>query len=746
MPIKSSLKDYLAVAKASVRHDVGKPIKAAAQSISRKRKAPIAGQDSDSLTQNDPPTTVVAPVVPSQPKSVAKILTDYHAARRQSPRLKRYAKPTAASKAQARRSVPVPKPSPVVAAAPRRSASQSSGRATKKPRASVVEPVSLQTTEPVTTNSVPPKTLHRTRSNASAAKLNRSKPVVPSGTLPTPPTDSPSKSEAQSKQVIADFLRDLCPSTETAAELTQDHASAIIPSPFLPGPLKLDATNEPPSDSTIRAASRDRPSETPAPQQEESKTGCANSPPTVCRLAPSGTDVASLAARQKETEAIREARLNHRYGIADPLDGTTTETIPLHLNRPASSKSSPLSATFHTASPAALPGYRRFDHLKSTPSSKAAAVQLPLPMHLQRLDLIFQAVEHTIMFLRGQNQTCVFHRIKKPVENMCHRTFDTMHLGQIKTLYPDAYRFEAVRYMHNGERVASVEINVQQAPVTSTSGDGTGTDGASGGDAHLANTVFAVSSLEARRLHFKNQLLAHVFEHHNRFLGRIKVDPVVSIDALSQWHCDFDLENDVPHVAVAALPRLELHTVSQNRVKDLLSRLKTRSTLTKSEPGLPSPVATPQPLPSCTSTISSPVADSSAPPAAKPAKLSLIERIRQKERERKEKAMKGLVTTPAQAAHDAMVSRLPVMADTLSFLFYANHKNVLRFKDMAAKLADSYKMPLSESEAMEHIRMMAKLVPQWCKVVSIGSETMLKLDRTVSLRQVKDILSANSAK
>ncbi|KAJ1978333.1 hypothetical protein H4R35_001952 [Dimargaris xerosporica] len=744
MPIKTSLKDYLAVAKASVKRDVGKPVKAAAQGITRKRKAPVVDQDIDSLPQNEPPTIATTPVVSSQPKSVAKIITDYHAARRQSPRVKRYARPTAASKAQARRSVPVQKPLPVTTTAPRRSASQSSGRATKKLRTSAVEPESSQTNKTETTPSVPSKALRRTRSNASTTKLNRGKPVASSVSLPTPPVDSPTKSQAQSKQVIADFLRDLCPSTESSADPTQEPTAESTPNPFLSESLVSSATDEGPNDSTISQASR--PSKNQAPQQADPTTSGASSQPAINRPTSSGTDMASLAARQKQTEGIREARLDHRYGITDPLDETTEDTIPLHPSHTVSSKAPRLSATFHVASPASLPGYQRFDHLRSTPSSNAAAVQLPLPMDLQRLDRIFQAVEHTIMFLRGQNQTCVFHRIKKPVENMCHRTFDTMHLGQIKTLYPDAYRFEAVRYMHNGERVPSVEISVQHVPVSSASGDGTGTNDTSSSDTHLANAVFAASAMEARRLHFKNQLLAHVFEHHNRFLEQIKVSSVSSIDALSQWHSDFDLEKDVPPVGVADLPRLELHTVSQNRVKDLLSRLKTRTTLTKSEPGLPSPVATPKPLDSCSSTAPSPDADSLAPPTVKPGKLSLIERIRQKERERKEQIMKGLVITPAQAAHDAMVSRLPAMADTLSFLFYANHKNVLRLKDMAAKLADSYKLPLSESEAMEHIQTMAKLVPQWCKIVAIGGETMLRLDRTVSLRQVKDILATHGAK
>lgn len=67
-----------------------------------------------------------------------------------------------------------------------------------------------------------------------------------------------------------------------------------------------------------------------------------------------------------------------------------------------------------------LPGFLKYSHLINQARSTGAN-DLPLPDKYKVLEKISQALDHTLVFLKGQNQQCVFHKIKKSVENMSRR-------------------------------------------------------------------------------------------------------------------------------------------------------------------------------------------------------------------------------------------------------------------------------------------------------------------------------------
>lgn len=62
-----------------------------------------------------------------------------------------------------------------------------------------------------------------------------------------------------------------------------------------------------------------------------------------------------------------------------------------------------------------VPAFQRYSHLLA-PEQK-----LPLPAKYEVLEKMFHALEYTIMFTKGRDQTCIYHKIRKAVENMCHR-------------------------------------------------------------------------------------------------------------------------------------------------------------------------------------------------------------------------------------------------------------------------------------------------------------------------------------
>ncbi|KAJ1650830.1 hypothetical protein IWQ61_008464 [Dispira simplex] len=538
-----------------------------------------------------------------------------------------------------------------------------------------------------------------------------------------------------------------------------------------------------------------------------------------CGIVPPTDRLSTLAQRQKENASMREARINHRYGIDKLLKKDNDPTFTLPTPTPSESGSGGLSQeilrendstsqtkcsempTMHsyirpavqlatpTVSLPGLPAFQKFHHLR-TPHS--AWARLAISSHLQRLDVIFQAIEHTLLFLQGQGQPCVYHRIKKPVENMCRRTFELTHLGQIKTLYPEAYQLTAVRYQHLGERIPSVEIqwptesstsllpsdtviNGKDSPLSDPFG-GTPTKlpnwtrppptDSTTNEKYVGQGVRSVMSTETRRQEFRKRLLRYTHQHHSDFLRQLQCDSLPELDQLSQWHPDFQVETAVPEVPCAELPRLELHTMSHQRVQDLLSRLKRRvpplpSNADEEKMGVRytnnvtgstkvtsdvSAFVTITKDTEVSKSLSDVQSDSHSglrtPPTKITRTVSLLDRIRRKEKQRKQAIMLGEICSSEIITQRAMLSRLPDMADTLSFLFYASKRNVMRLNELAPRLSDSYKTPLSEAEAVQHIHMLSTVAPEWCKLVAVGVETMVRLDRLVAVKQVKELIAA----
>lgn len=86
------------------------------------------------------------------------------------------------------------------------------------------------------------------------------------------------------------------------------------------------------------------------------------------------------------------------------------------------------------------------------------ALKVPLPDHFETLDQLFSALEYTLLFMAGRDQTALFHTIKKPVENVCGHTFELSHLRRIKHVFPEAYCIDAAKATVQGSKVDSVAI------------------------------------------------------------------------------------------------------------------------------------------------------------------------------------------------------------------------------------------------------------------------------------------------
>ncbi|KAJ2719201.1 hypothetical protein GGI07_005366 [Coemansia sp. Benny D115] len=399
---------------------------------------------------------------------------------------------------------------------------------------------------------------------------------------------------------------------------------------------------------------------------------------------------------------------------------------------------------------------RQFVAINPRPNSPRA-----LPREMRKLEELFQGLEHTVMFSGPRDGSgVIYHRVRKSVEVMAKRTFGWRELGQIVAVYPESYTYEAVATVHEGRRVTSVELRPR-----------------------VKGLGLAVE-MEQRREQFRSKLVDLVDAAHRAFLvarGYTQQD----LDTISGWHPSFDVET-TPAVTPIALPPSTgsagtvagspaVASFDREKLKHLLGKAASKisahsggssDVVDPKKTAVSAPVLAPAPAPasvlapaaaSLPTPTNSPVIGHAAGPVGrdkakeKPVSKAnaLLERIRAKQRAKEalQKASAPLVSASTRTMH----SRLPMVLETLSFMFYSERKSVLPFFYVADKLADSKN--LDRLEASQHLVALSRLVPEWCEVQQESGEPLesgaepcvgarLKVTRTVSMQEAKRSLES----
>ncbi|KND00717.1 uncharacterized protein SPPG_03834 [Spizellomyces punctatus DAOM BR117] len=500
---------------------------------------------------------------------------------------------------------------------------------------------------------------------------------------------------------------------------------------------------------------------------------------------------ARKAASRQTPSSLSFVRID-RPRVRSPLPSPTSEKVPeVHdprespttlkfLATPVSSPSGPIilatSSKDIDGSPSSRrgPAYRRYRHL-ITPGRK-----LILPSKYELLEKMFHGLEYTIMFMKGRDQPCVYHKIRKAVENMCHRNFELRNLAQIRAVYPEAYRYKAVQTVDRGVKVASVCIDIpdENEEIASQAAPGSAGDSPSiirGGTlvAPSASAVDSVAmrnkaagasrSMGERRNEFHKRLLERVHIEHEKFLGTLPYTMNAAKEGeLRAWHPQFNL-GAVPDITPAEMPELkeetpDFRTVARKRANEASKASHDATSPAqgdippenhspkKSEEGKehvsmskdgsagrqdqasPLPLIPADPLP----------ATSGPPTKPKSRAAALLERIREKERKKMESEMYSKKLTPEEIRKKAMLSRLGDLAQALNFLYVSAGKNVMSLSDVTSHLATSLRSALSEAESREHVGLLADVAPEWCKLSILDIGTFVKIDRGMELAKVKE--------
>ncbi|XP_071767536.1 DNA replication factor Cdt1 [Centroberyx gerrardi] len=380
-----------------------------------------------------------------------------------------------------------------------------------------------------------------------------------------------------------------------------------------------------------------------------------------------------------------------------------------------------------------LPAYQRYHTL-----AQPAPPGLSLPYQYKLLAEMFRSMDTIVGMLYNRSETATFAKVKQGVQDMMHKRFEESHVGQIKTVFPDAYTFRQEKNIptfSSNIKKGSYQLTVE--PVTYF-------------DQNEARPVLSASRLLERRQIFHLNLVSIVKQHHKAFLSSLVPPVSVPEDKLTRWHPRFNVDM-VPTVSTSPLPQPP-HTEKLTTAQQVLD--KARALMTpKMEKALASMAlktadqvvegkepASPQvPATAAPAVTPSPAPAAQTPSALKGVSQSLLDRIRAKEAQKLQVAM---TRNPAQEERLLMMSRLAELARILRNVFVAEKKPALIMELACNRMVASYRSALSTGDMEKHLRLLAEVAPDWLTIHPIRKDFYLKLSKSTELNVVLDKLGA----
>ncbi|CAN2389468.1 negative regulation of protein localization to kinetochore [Pristimantis euphronides] len=368
------------------------------------------------------------------------------------------------------------------------------------------------------------------------------------------------------------------------------------------------------------------------------------------------------------------------------------------------------------------PAYERFHTL-----AQDVPPGLSLPFRYKVLAEMFRSMDTIVGMLFNRSETVTFTKVKQGVQDMMRKQFEERNIGQIKTVYPTAYKFRQEKNIptfKDGVRKTDYHLTVEPIVPEEDTLDG-----------HLQLTAGRL--LERRKL-FHRYLTNIVKQHHKSFLATLNPPIVVPDNQLTRWHPRFNVD-EVPDVVPADLPQppqVEKLTTAQEvltkargimtpKMEKALANLALRTAETNAEDKKPAP------------------SDESkhglaASSALKGVSQSLLERIRAKEAQKLQAIM---TRKPQQEERLLMMSRLPELARILRNVFVAEKKPALTVEVVCDRVISSYRSSMSPGEMEKHLSLLVELLPDWLVVHPIRKDTYYKLNKTMDLNLILERLA-----
>ncbi|KNE66376.1 hypothetical protein AMAG_11520 [Allomyces macrogynus ATCC 38327] len=456
--------------------------------------------------------------------------------------------------------------------------------------------------------------------------------------------------------------------------------------------------------TAFESALPDKPAVPPVP-----RTPTSAGTPTVPATPTTTTDLTSPPTSATSRPSISTAP-TPRARPALPTSPTPIDPYRLPHLDDINPSSTPLPTGSATRRPRLAPA--------GQPHVIAPTQRVPLSPAMTHLDQVFNGLEFSVAYQRGRGELCTFQSVQRNVENASSRAFTLTHVAMIRGVFPEAYDLQPVKADWHGNKVETVafDFNVSWARKRRADDD----EDSEEEREVVSKPEFLAVDIPKRRIEFRARLIALVERAHRAFLVARDLHDWEPTDPLRPWHPEFDLKTVA--IPVMALPTLR--PITPRKLVQLPTAAAVRAAKTKAQV-----VAAMDLSDSDDSGVESgrrsPTPSSPKRPGVQQRFSKLLERVRAKEEQVKRDVLLGM--SPEEVREKTMLSRLPLMAETVQIQLAQLGKNVAPLATLAQKVVDSYPTPMSVQMATEHLHLLAKTVPAWCNVVEIGVKKFVRV-------------------
>ncbi|XP_075136692.1 DNA replication factor Cdt1 isoform X2 [Leptodactylus fuscus] len=409
--------------------------------------------------------------------------------------------------------------------------------------------------------------------------------------------------------------------------------------------------------------------------------------------------ITDLKARLKQAQEL-EAKIREKSAEKQKVE---------HIEEPhKESETAPAYERFHTLAQDVPPG-------------------LSLPFRYKVLAEMFRSMDTIVGMLFNRSETVTFSKVKQGVQDMMRKQFEERNVGQIKTVYPAAYRFRQEKNIptfKDGMKKTDYHLTVEPIVPEEDKLDG--------------RPQLTASRLLERRKLFHRNLTNIVKQHHKSFLATLNPPMLVPDEQLTRWHPRFNVD-EVPDVLPAELPQppqVEKLTTAQEvltkarvmmtpKMEKALANLALRTAETNGDDKRPVPSEESKPA-------------QVASKALKGVSQSLLERIRAKEAQKLQAMM---TRKPQQEERLLMMSRLPELARILRNVFVSEKKPALTVEVVCDRVISSYRSSMPSGEMEKHLSLLVELLPDWLAVHPIRKDTYYKLNKSMDLNLILERLA-----
>ena len=206
-------------------------------------------------------------------------------------------------------------------------------------------------------------------------------------------------------------------------------------------PVSAEPLKKTRSSKTTKQPQQQQPTEQ-APHQNDKQSSESGEKPTVA-LEEVKADVAPVdkpaKAKVNTKRRVNMAELKQKIQEFNKnLASLQTSEQETKVSEEATSAAAKSKETADAATQ--LPAYLKFNELASEEADPSS--HLPLPKSFEQLLDTFKGSDTIVKFTHNRNEPCTFLKLRSGIQNITKHTFTLGHLGQMKTVYPEAYVFK----------------------------------------------------------------------------------------------------------------------------------------------------------------------------------------------------------------------------------------------------------------------------------------------------------------